>query len=128
LIIDTGGRMSRNQFPFSLTYSAPFLLFSCFLSSNKTITCATIEVQDKQQVISSGLYAIVRHPMYTAAIILMLFTPLALGSFWGLVPATILAIVIGIRAIDEERQLSADLAGYKEYCTKVKYRLIPWIF
>jgi protein-S-isoprenylcysteine O-methyltransferase Ste14 len=102
------------------------MLFYVF--KQNTYLSATIEVQDRQKVISTGLYSVVRHPMYTGAIALMLFTPIALGSFWGLAPSMILAIVIGIRAIDEEHQLSARLAGYKEYCIKVKYRLIPYIF
>ena len=102
------------------------MLFYVF--KQNTYLSATIEVQEQQQVISTGLYSIVRHPMYTGAIALMLFTPLALGSFWGLAPSMILAIVIGIRAVDEEHKLSADLAGYKDYCKKVKYRLIPHIF
>lgn len=103
-------------------------VFLFYVFKQNTYLSATIEVQEQQQVITTGLYAIVRHPMYTGAIALMLFTPLALGSLWGLAPSIILAILIGIRAIDEERQLSADLAGYKEYSTKVKYRLIPYIF
>jgi protein-S-isoprenylcysteine O-methyltransferase Ste14 len=103
-------------------------VFLFFVFKQNTYLSATIEVQDRQQVISTGLYAVVRHPMYTGAIALMLFTPIALGSFWGLAPSMILAIVIAIRAINEEHQLSASLAGYKEYCTKVKYRLIPHIF
>lgn len=103
-------------------------VFLFYVFQQNTYLSATIEVQDKQQVISAGLYGIVRHPMYTGAIVLMLSTPPALGSFWGLAPSVILVLVIGIRAIDEERQLSADLTGYKEYCIKVKYRLIPYIF
>lgn len=103
-------------------------VFLFYVFKQNTYLSATIEVQDNQQVISTGLYAIIRHPMYSGATILMLFTPLALGSFWGLVPATILAIVIGIRAVDEEHQLTTNLTGYKEYCAKVKYRLIPFIF
>jgi protein-S-isoprenylcysteine O-methyltransferase Ste14 len=102
------------------------MLFYVF--KQNTYLSATIEVQDRQKVISTGLYAIVRHPMYTGAIALMLFTPIALGSFWGLAPSMILVMVIGIRAVDEEHQLSASLPGYNEYCTKVKYRLIPHIF
>jgi protein-S-isoprenylcysteine O-methyltransferase Ste14 len=101
-------------------------LFNVF--KQNTYLSATIEVQDQQEVISTGLYGIIRHPMYTGAIVLMMFTPLALGSLWGLAPSTLLTILIGVRAIDEERQLSADLSGYKEYCKKVKYRLIPYIF
>jgi protein-S-isoprenylcysteine O-methyltransferase Ste14 len=103
-------------------------VFLFYVFKQNTFLSATIEVQDRQQVITTGLYSIVRHPMYTGAIILMVFTPLALGSLWGLAPSMILTIVISIRAIDEEHKLSADLAGYKEYCTKVKYRLIPYIF
>jgi protein-S-isoprenylcysteine O-methyltransferase Ste14 len=102
------------------------LLFYVFRQN--TYLSATIEVQEQQQVISTGLYAVVRHPMYTGATALMLLTPLALGSFWALAPSIILAILIGIRAIDEEHKLSADLWGYKEYCERVKYRLIPFIF
>jgi protein-S-isoprenylcysteine O-methyltransferase Ste14 len=85
-------------------------------------------VQEKQQVISSGLYGIIRHPMYTGALALMFFTPIALGSFWGMIPSILLAILIVFRAIDEERTLNSELAGYKEYCKKVKYRLIPFIY
>lgn len=102
--------------------------FLFFVFRQNTFLSATIEVQEKQQVVTTGLYAIVRHPMYTGAIVLMLFTPPALGSFWGLAPSLILAFIIGIRAIDEEQQLTADLSGYKEYRAKVRYRLIPYIF
>jgi protein-S-isoprenylcysteine O-methyltransferase Ste14 len=119
--------------PPSISFSADggcagAFVFLFYVFKQNTYLSATIEVQEKQQVISTGLYGIVRHPMYTGAIVLMLFTPLALGSIWGLAPSIILAILIGIRAFDEERQLSADLSGYKEYCKKVKYRLIPYIF
>jgi protein-S-isoprenylcysteine O-methyltransferase Ste14 len=102
--------------------------FLFFVFKQNSFLSATIEVQEKQQVISTGLYAIVRHPMYTGASVLMLFTPLALGSFWGLIPSVALVLVIGVRAMDEERQLSAELPGYAAYCEKVKYRLIPYIF
>lgn len=119
--------------PSSISYLADAgstlaFVFLFYVFKQNTFLSATIEVQARQQVITTGLYAIVRHPMYTGAILLMLFTPLALGSFWGLAPSTILAILIAIRAIDEEHKLSADLAGYMDYCAKVKYRLIPYIF
>jgi protein-S-isoprenylcysteine O-methyltransferase Ste14 len=102
------------------------LLFYVF--KQNTFLSATIEVQKKQKVISTGLYSIVRHPMYTGAFMLLLFTPLALGSYFGLFPVLILVVVIIYRAIDEERELKQNLAGYREYCKKVKYRLIPFIF
>jgi len=103
-------------------------VFLFFVFRQNTFLSATIEVQDKQHVISTGLYAIVRHPMYTGASILMLVTPLALGSFWGLIPSLILVLIIGIRSVDEEHQLNAELPGYPAYCKKVKFRMIPYIF
>jgi protein-S-isoprenylcysteine O-methyltransferase Ste14 len=102
------------------------LLF--FVFKQNTFLSAIIEVQKEQEVISAGLYGIVRHPMYTGAFILLFFTPIALGSYCGLFPVIILIGVIIYRAIDEERELKENLVGYKEYCKKVKYRLIPFIF
>ena len=102
------------------------LLFYVF--KQNTFLNATIEVQEKQEVISTGLYGIVRHPMYTGAFILLVLTPIALGSYYGLLPVLILIAVIIYRAIDEEKELKQNLLGYKEYCQKVKYRLIPFVF
>lgn len=102
------------------------LLF--FVFRQNSFLSATIQVQEKHQVISTGLYGIVRHPMYTGAFLLLLFTPIALGSYFGLFPVLITIIVIIFRALDEEKELKQNLVGYKEYCEKVKYRLIPFIF
>lgn len=98
-----------------------------FVFRQNSYLSATIGVQGGQKVISTGLYAIVRHPMYTGALIMMLFTPLALGSVFGIIPSAILAIVIYLRAIDEEKALKEELHGYAEYCKQVKYRLIPFV-
>lgn len=103
-------------------------VFLFFVFRQNTFLSATIEVKENQQVISTGLYGMVRHPMYSGAIVLLFFTPLALGSFWGLIPTAMLAGVIGLRAIDEERNLTANLRGYKEYCNKVRYRFVPFVF
>lgn len=103
-------------------------VFLFYVFKQNTFLSATIEVQEKQQVISTGLYGIVRHPMYTGAFILLLFTPIALGSYFGLLPVLVLIAAIIYRALDEERELKQNLVGYKEYCEKVKYRLIPFIF
>lgn len=89
---------------------------------------ATVRVEENQRVISTGPYAMVRHPMYAAALILMLGIPLALGSWWGL-----LAFAPGIpalvwRILDEERVLKRDLPGYEEYTQRAPYRLIPGLF
>jgi protein-S-isoprenylcysteine O-methyltransferase Ste14 len=103
-------------------------VFLFYVFKQNSFLSATIEVQENQQVISTGLYSIIRHPMYTGALALMFFTPIALGSFFGLIPSLLLAMLISFRAIDEERKLKSDLPGYNEYCKKVKFRLIPFIF
>lgn len=88
----------------------------------------TIEVQEDQKVISRGLYAVVRHPMYLATLFMFLPLPLILGSFWGLIPFALYPVIIIVRIINEEKVLTKELEGYKEYKTKVKYRLIPFIW
>ena len=88
----------------------------------------TVEVQEGQSVISTGLYGIVRHPMYLATLFMFLPLPLILGSFWGLIPFAIYPITIVIRILNEEKVLTEGLIGYVEYKTKVKYRLIPFIW
>ena len=88
----------------------------------------TVEVQDGQKVISTGLYGIVRHPMYLATLLMFLPMPLILQSFFGLIPFALYPVIIVIRIINEEKVLTEGLAGYAEYKTKVKYRLIPFIW
>ena len=93
-----------------------------------TYLSATIEIQKDQQVVERGPYAIVRHPMYSTALLLFVFTPLALGSYWALTALPLMIAVLVLRAIDEENALKKELTGYTEYCKKVKYRLIPFLF
>ena len=88
----------------------------------------TVEVQEDQTVISTGLYGIVRHPMYLATLFMFLPLPLILGSLWGLIPFAIYPVIIIIRIANEEKVLTNELDGYKEYKTKVKYRLIPFVW
>ena len=119
--------------PLYFSYTADLIcalafFFLFFVFKQNTFLSATVEVQEKQQVISNGLYGIIRHPMYTGALILLLFTPIALGSWFGLLPVLALIAVIIYRAVDEEQELKQNLPGYKEYCEKVKYRLIPFVF
>lgn len=90
-----------------------------------TFTAATIEVTEQQTVISTGPYAFVRHPMYSGALIMLLGTPLALASWWGLVPFALMIAVIVIRLLDEEKLLLRNLLGYAEYASTVKYHLLP---
>ena len=88
----------------------------------------TVEIQENQKVISTGLYGIVRHPMYLATLLMFLPIPLILGSFWGLIPFAAYPFIIVARIINEEKVLTEGLDGYAEYKQKVKYRLIPFIW
>jgi len=100
-----------------------FVVFRVFRSN--TFTSATIEVASGQQVVSTGPYAVVRHPMYAGALLFLLGVPFALGSYWGLLGLPPLAAVIIWRLRDEERYLGRNLVGYAAYCARVRYRLIP---
>ena len=88
----------------------------------------TIEVQEGQKVVDTGLYGIVRHPMYAVTVWLFLSIPLVLGSFWSLLCFAPYPIVIIIRILNEEKVLTAELDGYADYKKKVKYRLIPFVW
>lgn len=88
----------------------------------------TVEVQQGQKVIDTGLYGVIRHPMYLATMLMFLPLPLILGSFWGLLPFALYPAVAVIRILNEEKVLREGLEGYIEYTKKVKYRLIPFIW
>ena len=88
----------------------------------------TVEIQENQKVIDTGLYGIVRHPMYTATIFLFLSIPLVLGSFYALLCMFPYPILLMIRIDNEEKILEKGLAGYTEYKEKVKWRLLPFIW
>ena len=91
-------------------------------------TSAIIEVSKGQKVISTGVYSIVRHPMYLGAVLILIFTPLALNSLWALIPALFICVFVVLRLLDEEKVLLNELDGYKEYCEKTRYHLIPFIW
>lgn len=93
-----------------------------------TFTAGTIEVAHEQTVVSTGPYAVVRHPMYSGALILLLGTPLALSSFWGLLALIPMAAALAARLLDEEKLLAAELPGYREYCQKVRFHLVPFVW
>lgn len=88
----------------------------------------TVEIQEGQKVISTGLYGVVRHPMYLATLLMFLPIPLILQSFWGLIPMVLYPVVIVIRILNEEKVLTEGLDGYIEYKSKVKYRLLPFVW
>ncbi len=87
-----------------------------------------VEVDQTQKVITTGLYSIVRHPMYLGVLIMYLPTPLALGSYYGLIPMAFLPVALVLRILNEEKVLRENLNGYVEYCEKTRYRLIPFIW
>ncbi len=106
---------------------AGYGLFILVLRENSYLS-RVIEVAQDQKVISTGPYAVVRHPMYVAALLMYLALPLALGSYWAVIPALAFVPLIIARILNEEIVLARDLPGYIEYTRRVKYRLIPTIW
>lgn len=89
---------------------------------------ATITVEADQELVSTGLYGFVRHPMYFGTLVMMFGTPLALGSYWGLVFIAPALLILAVRITDEEKMLREELDGYQEYTEKVHYRLVPYVW
>ena len=126
-------RFSWSRVPLPLVIAGDVLTAIGFLTvfrvfKENTYTAATIAVAPGQRVVSTGPYAVVRHPMYAGALVMLLGTPLALGSWWGELLVVLMALVIARRAIEEEKVLSRNLAGYAEYCHQVRYRLLPFVW
>jgi protein-S-isoprenylcysteine O-methyltransferase Ste14 len=88
----------------------------------------TIQVVEGQRVITTGPYRLVRHPMYFGAVLMLLFVPMALGSWWALPWFVLVGVLIVLRLLNEEKVLSRDLPGYSEYCLQTRYRLIPMVW
>jgi protein-S-isoprenylcysteine O-methyltransferase Ste14 len=103
-----------------------YLIFRVYREN--TFTSATIEVSEDQRVISTGPYAIVRHPMYASGSLYLFGTPLALGSYWGFVAIVAMMPFLIWRLVDEERFLSRNLPGYAEYQRRVPHRLVPYVW
>jgi len=99
-----------------------------FVFRANSYAAATIQVASGQTVISAGPYAIIRHPMYAAALLMFLGIPVALGSWWGIVVFVALLPALAWRLLDEERVLLRDLEGYADYRRRVPYRLIPFVW
>lgn len=112
---------------FSVVFVIAYLLYGEVLREN-TYLSRTIEVSENQKVIDTGLYGIVRHPMYSAAILLFLSMPLLLGSLISFIIFLVFPILMIVRIKNEEEVLSKELEGYEDYKKKVKYRLIPFIY
>jgi protein-S-isoprenylcysteine O-methyltransferase Ste14 len=126
-------RFGWSPVPFAVVVAGDALVAIGFYLSSRVYRSnpfgsATIEVAENQTVVSRGPYAIVRHPMYASALLYLVGTPLALGSYWGLIPiAAILPLVVW-RLLDEERLLARRLPGYAEYQRRVRDRLVPFVW
>jgi protein-S-isoprenylcysteine O-methyltransferase Ste14 len=104
-----------------------YLIFVRVLRENRFLS-RTVEVETEQKVVTTGPYAVIRHPMYVGVLLMYLFTPLALGSFWAFIPFAVTMIILPVRIVNEEKILLRDLAGYGDYMNKTRYRLIPGIW
>ncbi len=103
-------------------------LLVIWVFSVNTYASRIVEVAADQKVISTGPYAVVRHPMYVGVFLVYGVSPLALGSYWALLPALMILPVLVLRIVNEEKFLLQDLNGYREYTQKVRYRLLPGIW
>jgi protein-S-isoprenylcysteine O-methyltransferase Ste14 len=126
-------RFGWSTVPLSLIVLGDFLIVLGFylvflVFKENTFASGTIEVGAEQKVIATGPYALVRHPMYVGALVMLVGVPLALGSLWGLTAVVPMVFVLIARLLDEEKFLAKNLAGYSEYQGKVRHRLVPMIW
>ena len=111
----------------SVLFLIAYALYAEVMRENAYLS-RTIKVEEGQTVVDTGLYGIVRHPMYAVTVLLFLMMPLVLGSWFALIPFAFYPVIIAARVKDEEVLLSQELAGYEDYKKKVKYRLLPFIW
>jgi protein-S-isoprenylcysteine O-methyltransferase Ste14 len=126
-------RLQRPPLPAVITLVADALVLASFVViffvfRENSYASTIVEVRQGQKVISTGPYRLVRHPMYTASILMFVATPPALGYLWGLLPAAVLCATIVARLLDEERYLVQELPGYDAYRATVRYRLVPHVW
>ena len=111
----------------SVLFLAAYALYAEVMRENAYLS-RTIKVEEGQKVVDTGLYGIVRHPMYMATILLFLMIPIVLGSWYALIVFAFYPAIIIVRLKDEEDLLTRELPGYAEYKKKVKYRIIPYVW
>ena len=104
------------------------LLISMIVTIQNGYAAANVKVESGQDLVSTGLYGLVRHPMYFGNVVLMIGIPLALGSYWGLLFVIPGLAVLATRILDEEKVLTQQLAGYRDYAQRVHYRLVPYVW
>jgi protein-S-isoprenylcysteine O-methyltransferase Ste14 len=126
-------RWRWSEVPVWLALSANVLVVLGLLGTARVVkqnsyAASTITVEAGQPVVSTGLYGIVRHPMYSSALLMIVFTPLALGSYWTMLLIVPLVGVLAWRILDEEQYLTRHLPGYDAYCRRVHYRLVPGVW
>ena len=126
-------RYGWSNVPASLVIISDIIIFLgyvivFFVFKENSYTSRVVEVDKKQKIVTTGPYSIVRHPMYVGVILMYLFMPLALGSYWALIFFLPVIPLIVIRTLNEEKVLSKGLKGYKQYMKKVKYRLVPGVW
>ena len=126
-------RFGWSMVPFPVVIAGDTLVaigfyFIFLVYRENTFTSATIEVAKDQKVISTGPYALVRHPMYASAFLYLIGTPLALGSYWGLLALLFMISFLIWRLLDEEKFLAKNLPGYREYQKQVQHRLVPYVW
>lgn len=126
-------RFGWSRMPLSVTIIASilfllaYILYAEVMRENAYLS-RTIKVEEGQTVVDTGLYGVVRHPMYSVTVLLFLMMPLILGSWYALIAFSFYPVIIIVRLLDEEKLLTRELPGYKAYKRKVKYRLIPFIW
>jgi protein-S-isoprenylcysteine O-methyltransferase Ste14 len=111
----------------SVLFLAAYALYAEVMRENAYLS-RTVKVEEGQTVVDTGLYGIIRHPMYAVTILLFLMIPLILGSWYALIPFSFYPAIIIVRLKDEEALLTKELSGYEAYKQKVKYRLLPYIW
>jgi protein-S-isoprenylcysteine O-methyltransferase Ste14 len=108
--------------------AAMYVIFLTMKANSFAAPVVKIQIERGHRVISDGPYAVVRHPMYGGALLLIIGTPLLLGSWWGLALTPVIVALLGARAVMEERTLARELEGYSDYAARVRYRLVPMIW
>jgi protein-S-isoprenylcysteine O-methyltransferase Ste14 len=126
-------RFGWSDVPLSVVLLSDLLIFLgytmvFFVFRQNSYASRIVEVENNQEVISTGLYGYIRHPMYTGIIIMFIPTTIALGSWWGLIPMATIPVALVLRILNEEEVLGKELPGYKDYCKQTRYRLIPFVW
>jgi protein-S-isoprenylcysteine O-methyltransferase Ste14 len=126
-------RWGWSSVPWSVVIIADFLVLLAYgliavVFKKNRYASRVVEVEKGQTVITSGPYRLVRHPMYLGVLIMYILSPVALGSYWAVLPALLLIFVLIARIRNEEKVLAAELAGYREYMKRVRFRLLPGVW